>query len=236
MLKCSIEATRIGKTKGSIYELRALFEDFRMQAVGGMKAGIDLYESCIVSSLLTNCGTWTEITEEEIKQLDELQNTLCRALLQLPLSTPKSSLRAAFGLVSMKFRVMEAKVLAREILEEQLAMGFPGLWQEVRQICVELGLPDDTRMDVQKEQVREAIQLNSLKELKAEMTGKIKIKELAMCDLRQPQSYFYWSVEDILLTNFLRLPDRLICLSRINQAERFARYQACLILIRQQPD
>ena len=141
-LKCSIEATikdRTGKTKGSIYELRALIEDLRMQAVGGMKAGIDLYESCIVSSLLTNSGTWTEITEEEIKQLDELQNTLCRALLQLPLSTPKSSLRAAFGLVSMKFRVMEAKVLlvlairsqeegglAREILEEQLPWGSQG--------------------------------------------------------------------------------------------------------------
>ena len=39
-----------------------------------------------------------------------------------------------------------------------------------------------------------------------------------------------------LLTNFLRLPDCLICLSRIDQAERFAWYQACLILIRQQPD
>ena len=39
-----------------------------------------------------------------------------------------------------------------------------------------------------------------------------------------------------LLTNFLCLPDRLIYLSRIDQAERFAWYQACLILIRQQPD
>ena len=76
-----------------------------------MKAGLDLYESCIVSSLLTNCGTWTEITESEIRQLDELQNTLCRALLQLPVSTPKPSLRAAFGLPGMKFRVMEAKIL-----------------------------------------------------------------------------------------------------------------------------
>ena len=106
-----------------------------------MKTGIDLYKSCIVSSLLTNCGTWTEITEEEIKQLDELQNTLCRALIQLQL------LRTAFGMVSLKFSVMEAKVLlvlairsqeeggpSREILEEQLAMGFPGLGQEVRQI------------------------------------------------------------------------------------------------------
>ena len=144
-----------------------------------MNTVIDLYKSCIVSSLLTTCGTWTEITEEEIKQL----------------------LRAAFRLVSLKFRVMEVKVLlvlairsqeeggpAREILEEQPAMGFPGLGQEVRQISVELGLPDATRMDVQKEQVSEAIQVNSLKELEAAMTVKIKLKELTMCDLRQPQS------------------------------------------------
>ena len=49
---------------------------------------------------------------------------------------------------------------------------------------------------------------------------------------------FLWDirVKIRLLTNFLRLPDRLICLSRIDQAERFAWYQACLILIRQQPD
>ena len=44
------------------------------------------------------------------------------------------------------------------------------------------------------------------------------------------------SLNSRLLTNFLCLPDRLICLSRIDQAERCAWYQACLILIRQQPD
>ena len=121
-LRSSIEETikdRKGNMKGSIYEHWALVEDFRMQAVGGMRAGIDLYESCIVSSLLTNAGTWTEITEQEIKQLDELQNTLCCALLQVPLSTPKPSLRAAFGLVSMKYRVMEAKVLLVLAIQRQ---------------------------------------------------------------------------------------------------------------------
>ena len=93
-----------------------------------------------MSSLLSNCGTWTEINKKEIKLLDEHQDTFVRALLQLPLSTPKASLRAAFGLLGMAWRVKEAKVLmvmairgqeegglAREVLEEQLAMGFPGL-------------------------------------------------------------------------------------------------------------
>ena len=90
-LRASTEASirdRAAKVKGSIYELRSLIEDFRMQVVGGMTAAIDLYESCIVSSLLTNSGTWTEIGDSEIELLDEKQNNFCRALLQLPMSNP----------------------------------------------------------------------------------------------------------------------------------------------------
>ena len=102
---------KVAKVKGSIYKLCALMEDFRMQVVGGMRAAINIYKSCIVSSLLTNSGTWTEITDREIKLLDDIQDTFCRALLQVPLSTPKASLRAAFGLVGMQFRVMESKIL-----------------------------------------------------------------------------------------------------------------------------
>ena len=65
-----------------------------------------------------------------------MQDTFCRALLQVPLATPKASLRAAFGMVGMQYRVMESKILllkpireqeegqlAREVLEEKLAMG-----------------------------------------------------------------------------------------------------------------
>ena len=61
----------VAEVKGSINELRSLVKDFRMQVVGGMTAAIDLYESCIVSSLLTNSGTWTEIRDAEIELLDE---------------------------------------------------------------------------------------------------------------------------------------------------------------------
>ena len=62
----------------------------------------------------------------------------------------------------MKRRVLEAKVmlllvvrrqeeggLAREVLEEQMAMGFPGLGQEVRKMCKEVGLPDAIREYIQ---------------------------------------------------------------------------------------
>jgi hypothetical protein len=228
---------RSGKTKGSIYELRALIEDFRMQAIGGMQAGIDLYESCIVSSLLTNGGTWTEITDQEVKELEELQNTMCRALLQVPLSTPRSSLRAVLGLVGMKIRVMEAKVLlvmairrheegglARKILKEQLAFGFPGLGQEVSQICQEIGLPDASRLEVDTSEVKEAIQFQNVKNLQTEMEGKLKLEELARSDMRKAQDYVAWNVEECRMA--FRLQTRMLdC--RANMPTRYQRDLIC---------
>ena len=211
-LNASIQATikdRTARVKGSIYELRSLREDFWMQAVGGMMAAIDLYESCIVPSLLTNCGTWTEITVKEENLLDEIQNMFCRAVLQVPVSSPKPSLRAVFGLSGMKWRVMEAKVLlllaikrqeegglALEVLEEQMAMGFPGLGQEMRQICQEVGLPDATRMDVQPEEVKKCMKLDNLKHQKCDMGGMTKLQELSKSDTRVPQEYVSWTVDE----------------------------------------
>ena len=93
-LEASVMATvkaREGKTKGGIYELRSVCQDFRLQLLGGMVGAIALWEACILSSLLTNCGTWTNISEEPIKKLDDLQNLLnLLNLLKLPHSTPRS--------------------------------------------------------------------------------------------------------------------------------------------------
>ena len=52
---------RTAKVKGAIYELRAVSEDVRMQAVGGFEAALDLFESCIVPSPLAKCSTWMEL-------------------------------------------------------------------------------------------------------------------------------------------------------------------------------
>ena len=57
-----------------------------MQAVGGCQSALDLYESCLIPSLLTNAGTWVEISEEAIKMLDRVQDNFGRVLLALPLS------------------------------------------------------------------------------------------------------------------------------------------------------
>ena len=212
----SVEATikdREAKVKGSIYELRSIIEDFRMQAVGGFEAAIDLYESSIIPSLLNNCSTWLDIDRKCEDRLDEIQDLFCRVLLQVPKSTPKLALRGALGLLGMKWRVWEAKVLlhlaiqeqedggvAREVLEEQIRMEWPGLGMEVRNICKEVGLPDLTQSNTHadKEAIKQAIKYNHLKHLKAEMAkpSSKKLKLMAQSDMSKRRLYTKYSVEE----------------------------------------
>ena len=74
IMTVNIATVKLGtaKVKGSLYELRAVAEDVRMQAVGGFGAAIDLFESDIVPSLLANCSTWVEINKKTEEELDAL--------------------------------------------------------------------------------------------------------------------------------------------------------------------
>ena len=142
-LAASAEATlrsREAKIKGSISELKALIEDFRMQSTGGLRSALDLYTSCIRSSLLTNCGTWVEVEESTVKRMDAIQSMYLRAVLKVPMSTPRAALRAATGLLGIKWVIWKENItlilaikrqedggLARMLWEEHFAMGWPGL-------------------------------------------------------------------------------------------------------------
>ena len=205
-LSASIDATikeRAAKIKGSIYELRAVIEDFRMQAVGGMEAAIDLYESCIVPSLIANCATWLDIKKETEDKLDSIQDLFGRVLLKMPQSTPRLAIRGALGLLGCRWRVYQEKVLllkaikeqeegclAKQILEEQIRMGWPGLAAEVQNICKLTGLQDITKQDINidKSVIKKAIQLSHLKYLKDEMTG-VKLEIMKNTDMRTRRSY-----------------------------------------------
>ena len=185
----SVEATvrdRTGKVKGAIYELGVLIEDIRMQAVGGIDTAIELYESSIVPSMMANSATWMDIRKDTEDKLDAIQDLFGKAVLQMPQSTPKLSIRAALGLLSARHRVWQSKILlvlaiwpqeegslARQVLEEQVRMGWPGLAREVQDICRLTGQPDATNMNLSldKVTVKEAIKVHHLQFLKDSMTG-----------------------------------------------------------------
>ena len=237
----SVDATvkeRTAKVKASIYELRALVEDVRMQAVGGFEASIDMFESSIVPSLLANCGTWTEMEKKTVEKLDALQDLYGRVLLKVPQSTPKLSARAALGLLGMSWRIKQEKVLlvlalkqqeedclAREVLQEQMRMGWPGLGKEVQDICKEIGLPDatDVKVNMAKEDVKEAITVHHLMYIKKEMKGK-KLEAMSRTDMRQRRDYTQYGVEECRMA-FRLETFQFDC--RVNMPTRYGRDLVC---------
>ena len=62
---------------------------------------------------------WVGITEEQEKRLDNYQLEYLRALLHLPVSTPKACLLAATGRTRLKWRVWEQKLLLILAIRQQ---------------------------------------------------------------------------------------------------------------------
>ena len=94
----------------------------------------------------------------------------------------------------------EEQSYAKDILKEQLAMGWVGLTSEVEEICRKLGLPNACRQYVQRKQVLDHARLSNLKKLKEDMEGMSKMEEMMKEDLRKAQNYMGMvSLEDARL-------------------------------------
>ena len=146
-----------------------------MQAAGGIDAGIDLDESCIVPSLLANCSTWMEAQLRSIQRRGWMS---FRTFLDMSSSrSPRLGACAALGFLGMRWRLWEANILlvlaiwgqediclARQLLQEQIRMGWPELGREVMEIFQKIGPPDasDEEVDIEKEAVKEAIIIDHL--------------------------------------------------------------------------
>ena len=204
-LAASASATvdrRVARVRGAIFEVKALCEDYRMQICGGMVGAINVFEACIVPRLLANSGVWVEISNSAIKKLDATQHLFVQALLRLPSSTVLPSYRAETGLIGFKWRIWESKillaaaileqeetVLARQVMDQQLEAGWPGLGQEVAAICQEVGLPNILQKQVDKKTIKEAIFFHHLKDLKREMKQFEKLDDISNGDFRKIQPY-----------------------------------------------
>ena len=196
-LAASVQATiedRTPKVKAAIFEIKGIIDDFRSQCVGGAVGALVLWEMSVCPMLLNNSSTWTQISESSIEQLEELQNMFVRVILHLPVSTPKPVLTFDTGLLSMRHRIMSAKLnfahylrmcgednLAGQVYGEQLQRGWPGLSQEVADISTELGLENINNIEasqfsqsVWKSKVKAAVTNHNEQCLKDKMGEKLK--------------------------------------------------------------
>ena len=147
--------SREGKLKGAAIEIKSIIEDYQMQAMGGLVAAWELWERALIPSLLAGAGTWLGDIRETEKLCDSIQNYYWRAVMKIPDSCPKLGLRCEPNMVLAKWRIWEHKCLllnqikalpdgslAKITYMEAESRGWPGLGQEVRHICLKVGIPD----------------------------------------------------------------------------------------------
>ena len=103
----------------------------------------------------------------------------------------------------MKWRIWESKIfllirimkhetdtLCRQIYEEGKSRGWPGLGQEVTDICSILNIPDVNSTFVSKSVIQEAIFNHHYAEMKAEIDKMKKLEPIKGEDFRKTQEYF----------------------------------------------
>ena len=74
----SVEGTvnhRYGKLIHDIKEIKAIIEECRSNTIGGLKVGLDIWESAYIPSMLNNSSTWMEMDDATLNKLEETQNS-----------------------------------------------------------------------------------------------------------------------------------------------------------------
>ena len=203
-LEKSVEATisdRYGKTFAAINEIGVVMSDFRIDAIGGLKAGLDIFELCVIPSLLNNSDMWVQIDGGAIKRLEDLQNSMFKNLLAVPHSVPTPSLRSELGCLAMEERIdvrklnflfhlksLQTSSLANEIYRLQVQYNFPGLVEECRKLLAKYNLPNIIEEDLRisklqwKKIVKQNINKYSEENLKLQFKSYSKLKEGPLMD------------------------------------------------------
>ena len=94
----------------------------------------------IIPHLLNNCETWTELDQDCIDELDKLQTLFLSVLMAVPSTCARPDLPWDTQSLSMTNRIIQRKLnlcvhlkkldgkdLSKQIFEEQLRNGYPGL-------------------------------------------------------------------------------------------------------------
>ena len=127
----------------SILETKAVIEDCRANAIGGLAVGIEIWELAIIPQLLNNSETWTNLENKTLEVLENIQLMFYRNLFATPRTCPVPALLWETGGMLMELRIDKKKLvffhhifnlpeksLAKEIAETQIKYNYPGLVTE----------------------------------------------------------------------------------------------------------
>ena len=95
---------------------------------------------------------------------------------------------------------MPEQTLAKQIFNEQVRRGWPGLAREARELCQNLGLPDIVKEKIYKLKlenlVKKGVLENHEEELKKEVDSKSKLEGIKNEDMKRKEYFKQKSLED----------------------------------------
>ena len=155
----SVTATvlkRKGIAIASILETKAVIEDCRANAVGGLVVGIEIWELAILPQLLNNSETWTNIDNKTLGVLEDIQLMFYRNMFATPRTCPIPALLWEAGGMLMELRIDKKKLLffhhilnlpdkslAKDIAETQIKYNYPGLATECLKLMKKYNVPEN---------------------------------------------------------------------------------------------
>ena len=190
---------RYGRIFTAMIEIASVLDDYRIDTIGGLKAGLEICELALFPSLLHNADTWLDIDANAEDKLEKVQNSMFRYLFGVPECTPKPILRFDLGNLSMKEKVhvkklnllhhlknLESQSLGNEFYTLQVQLNLPGLIKECRDLIKVYNLPDiiDSNENCSKETwnniVKKRVRAKSESDIKKEFSKYSKLKHLNM--------------------------------------------------------
>ena len=180
---------RSGQVTAAILEIKKVVEDCRANSVGGIMAGIEIWEVGVLPFLLNNSGVWVDIPKKGIEILDNLQNTFYRYLLATPRSTPIPALLWETGGLTMLSRInmrkltfyhhlmsLDGSTVASRVAHVAMKAGYPGLMREYKELSSQYNLPcaRNTSKQRWKKLLKRAIIDNNKKQLLGQIHSKYK--------------------------------------------------------------
>ena len=181
------------KIKGEVVALKSIAN---YHNTGGtfVNVRLELYESCIVHSLLYNLEGWNSISKAELKSLEQIQLTTLCSLLNLPKTTPYIGLLNEIGIWRIEEKLMYRKImlyhnihnspdtrLVKRIVEEQQQMEEKDtFYGNVEEMANTLKIQMETIRQLTKSQLKKLVK----SQITGRMTQLVRAKSETMSKMR----------------------------------------------------
>ena len=229
---------RVATAKHVILEIRTVVEDTRSELMGSLNVAFSIWETAVLPMLLFNCESWVSIGKKTIKVLDDFFHSFCKTILRVSSGCPIPSFYWQSGSTKISNIILQRKMnfvhhlanlpetaLGRIIIDEQIKKSLPGLYKEVEEHLVILGISDLRSINKWrfKNLVKKFIRRRNEAELLESIRGykKLNYEELSQETFGR-KSYFFSLPLDAARMRF-RIASKLVQTIRTNFSSQYRR-------------